>query len=97
MALFVNNATCPTRIVGSSMLGRGAKDGSPRPSAVNSLAWSSVEERMFTGDTDGFVKVYATEAAYGWRVIMIGRGCVVFCLVLQRLAASHVAVSRKRS
>ena len=57
VALFVNNITCPTRVVGSLIGGGAAKDGSLVPSAVNSLAWSSVEGRLFTGDTDGVVKV----------------------------------------
>lgn len=59
MALFVNNTTAfpPTRDIVGSGGGGKVKDGSPGPSAVNSLAWSSVEERLFTGDTDGLVKV----------------------------------------
>eukprot|EP00904_Undaria_pinnatifida_P007638 jgi/Undpi1/4003/HiC_scaffold_16.g07371.m1 len=63
VALFVNNITCPTRVVGSLIGGGAAKDGSLVPSAVNSLAWSSVEGRLFTGDTDGVVKVWDIKEA----------------------------------
>lgn len=34
----------------------GPLQGIPVPAAVNSLAWSSLEERLFTADTVGFVK-----------------------------------------
>lgn len=52
VALFHNNMRHPPHEVsGDSNRGR------PVPSAVNCLAWSRVEERLFTGDTDGMVKV----------------------------------------
>lgn len=56
VALFYNNNTAPTHVAGSIVEGSSAKGPLPVPSAVNSLAWSSVEEHLLTGDTAGFVK-----------------------------------------
>ncbi len=72
VALFFNNTTAPTHAAAAAFayaddlsadgllqagLGAGGSpQGIPVPAAVNSLAWSSLEERLFTADTVGFVK-----------------------------------------
>lgn len=61
VALFFNNTTISMPAAsclseGEEGTGGGSQDV-PVPAAVNSLAWSSLEERLFTGDTVGFVKV----------------------------------------
>lgn len=63
VALFFNNNTAPTdtaATVASTGAGSGSPQGVTVPTAVNSLAWSNLEERLFTADTAGFVKVTAT-------------------------------------
>lgn len=61
VALFFNNTAAPANAA-AAMNRKGAgvgssQGGAPVPAAVNSLAWSSLEERLFTADTVGFVKV----------------------------------------
>lgn len=61
VALFCNNTTVPMHAASCLSEGRSGGRGDsqkvPVPAAVNSLGWSSLEERLFTGDTVGFVKV----------------------------------------
>lgn len=68
VALFFNNNTAPSHAA-PAFPGEGMGVGEcsqgqevPVPAAVNSLAWSSLEERLFTGDTVGFVKVGSKNA-----------------------------------
>ncbi|CAM9309771.1 unnamed protein product, partial [Sphacelaria rigidula] len=58
VALFHNNMRHPPH-----ELSGDSNQGRPVPSAVNCLAWSRVEERLFTGDTDGMVKVWDVKNA----------------------------------
>ncbi|CAM9317439.1 unnamed protein product [Ectocarpus sp. 4 AP-2014] len=69
VALFFNNNTAPSHAA-HAFPGEGLGVGEcsqgqevPVPAAVNSLAWSSLEERLFTGDTVGFVKVWDIKGA----------------------------------
>lgn len=55
MALFCNNVTATASATCSNVDG-WSSEGLPVPVAVNSLGWSSVEERLFTGDAVGFVR-----------------------------------------
>lgn len=60
VALFFNNTAAPADVtvsVASAGAGSGSSQGVPVPAAVNSLAWSSLEERLFTADTVGSVRV----------------------------------------
>lgn len=62
VALFFNN-TAPTHAaatVSCGGAGAGYAQGVPVPASVNSLAWSTLEERLFTADTSGFVKARTT-------------------------------------
>lgn len=52
VALFHNNMCDPRH----ALTGEGSGGGSV-PCAVNCMAWSYIDERLFTGDTDGMVKV----------------------------------------
>ncbi|CAM9385557.1 unnamed protein product, partial [Ectocarpus sp. 8 AP-2014] len=69
VALFFNNNTSPSRAApafpGEGLGVGGCSQGQETPvlAAVNSLAWSSLEERLFTGDTVGFVKVWDIKGA----------------------------------
>ncbi|CBJ27442.1 WD40 domain containing protein [Ectocarpus siliculosus] len=69
VALFFNNNTSPSNAApafpGEGLGVGGCSQGqeAPVPAAVNSLAWSSLEERLFTGDTVGFVKVWDIKGA----------------------------------
>lgn len=68
VALLFNNNTAPSHAApafsGEGLGVGGCSQGQevPVPAAVNSLAWSSLEERLFTGDTVGFVKVGSKNA-----------------------------------
>lgn len=57
VALFFNNTAAPTVSSCAGTAGANSSQGVRVPAAVNSLAWSSLEERLFTADTVGFVKV----------------------------------------
>lgn len=51
-------------VEGAPAADESMREGSPEllpavPSAVNSLAWSTTAERLYTGDTVGFVRVRA--------------------------------------
>ncbi|CAM9941486.1 unnamed protein product [Ectocarpus sp. 12 AP-2014] len=69
VALFFNNNTAPPHAAhafpGEGLGVGGCSQGQKVsvPAAVNSLAWSSLEERLFTGDAVGFVKVWDIKGA----------------------------------
>lgn len=82
VALFYNNISDPPHALENT-----AKE-SPVAVAVNSLAWSHLEERLYTGDTDGMIKVGLSMV----RVKMMPRVTVALGLWLLSLSTNEARV-----